>query len=134
MKTFLFAAITAVLFASCTKQTTCIGSDCVLPEATIAIDSVTNNGIYVRLPNNEGGYFDCTLALASHINQEEFIEAASAYAMASPIQGNENQSMPMLKVYYVAEDQSYVRENARYIHATNNKLEIISFGNNLDTD
>lgn len=134
MKTFLFAAITAILFASCAKQTNCIGTDCVLPEAAIAIDSVTNNGIYVRLPNNEGGFFACTLELASNINQEEFIEAASAYTTASPIQGNENQTMPMLKVYYVAEDQSYVRENARYIHATNNKLEIISYGNNLEID
>lgn len=134
MKTFLFAAITAILFASCAKQTTCIGADCVLPEAAIAIDSVTNNGIFVRLPNNEGGFFTCNLDLASHINHDEFIAAVSAYTTASPIQGNENQTMPMLKVYYVAEDQSYVRENARYIHATNNKLEIISYGNNLETD
>ena len=128
MKTLVITTAALIMLAGCTKQTACIGSDCVLPEAAIAIDSVTTNGIYVNLPNNENGFYATTLQLAADINQDDFLEAASA------LPGNENEPLPMLKVYYIAEDQSYVRENARYIHASNTKFEIISYGNNLEVN
>ncbi len=134
MKTLFITTAALIMLAGCTKQTACIGSDCVLPEAAIAIDSVTTNGIYVNLPNNEDGFYATTLQLAADINQDDFLEAASAYTTASPLPGNENEPLPMLKVYYIAEDQSYVRENARYIHASNTKFEIISYGNNLEVN
>lgn len=125
MKNIFFALISISLLASCTKETACIGADCVLPEASVTIDSVSNQRIYVSLPNNQGGTYNCTLQLAADIDETAFF--ATATNLASPMPGTAPENTKPMSVYYISEDQSYVRENARYIHAEQATLEIIQF-------
>lgn len=129
IRTILCICFLTIVFTSCKKQAVCFGDDCTFPEATVAIDSMINNQIYVTLINSEGNSFAYPLSLSPVVDEMEFMSYSGIKGSTSTDMKSDGR---LLKVYYVAEDQSYVQNNATYINANNTNLEIVAFGNDLN--
>src|SRR5690349_10219444 len=74
MKTILItsAAVLCIFASGCEKQSECIGTDCVYPEAVVAIDSISHNHIYTTLVNREGERLGYTLSLSPEVDAHDF--------------------------------------------------------------
>lgn len=128
IKSFLIFGISVIGLTSCQKQADCFGDDCIYPEATVEIDSITNNRIYVSLLNSEGNAFTCPLSLSPGLDEKEFMNYT---VMKGPVESGMKLNERKLKVTYTATDQSYITTNAQYINAFQTKLEIVAFGEDL---
>ena len=126
---FCICFFTTIVFTSCKKQSICIGEDCIFPEATVAVDSIINNRVYVTLLNSEGNSFAYPLSLSPAIDETDFMSYAGIKGSTSTDMKSDGR---LLKVYYVSDDQSYVQNNATYINANSTNLEIVAFGNDLN--
>ena len=132
MKALIIISSAALcLFCSCEKEMDCIGSDCVYPEAIVAIDSISQNHIYSTLITREGEQLVYALSLSPEINEQEFMDY-TGYSPEWPtvIDPTDDQGQ-ILKVYYVASNQFYVAGDAHYINACDAGLEIVAFGDDL---
>lgn len=134
MKNLIFAAILALPFlVSCSKQTACLGYDCVLPEDAVSIDSVSSAGVHVTLLNQDGDDYPVTM----HLTDDQSLSAFQAYVEAGetsgmPQPGETSGYTNSPKVYYISTNQEYVRTNARYVNASTTTFEIVAYGTELD--
>ena len=131
MKQIIIVLIAAILFASCSKSVECIGSDCTFPEAVVTIDSISNKIVYSTLLNSEGVAFVCPLILSPEIDETDFIRFTGFQSANYAENHSESANGRIVKIYYVADDQSYVGNNASYINALQTTLEIVSYGDSL---
>ncbi len=131
MKTLFFISVLAIAFISCNKQTACIGSDCVLTEAAVRVDSIIDERIYATLQSREGDRFVQELGISSLIDVNEFYAYAGYSASGSG--GGKIVYTPAdtVKVYYISNDQTYVKYNMEYVNASSTELDIAAFGDEL---
>ncbi len=128
IRSIFITGMIAIVFSSCQKQANCFGTDCIYPEATVAIDSIVNQRIYVTLLNSEGNAFAYPLTLSPSIDQTEFMSYSGIKGSTATDMKSDGR---ILKVSYVSEDQSYIQNNAGYINAFETELEIVAFGQDL---
>lgn len=134
MKTLSIIAILILPFLfSCSKETVCIGYDCVIPEDVAVIDSVSTEGVHITLINNEGNSYPLIMQLADDLPSDVFyayVQSQAPEEMTFP--DSPAVSSATAKVYYISTNQDYVRNNARYVHATQTEFEIVAFADNLN--
>ncbi len=123
-------AFAAVLSEACTKQTVCAGSDCILPEAAVAVDSIVQDAYFVTLLNSADQSLVCVLHVSPLIDEKALQAYVESCSVKDCPPGQINDPRPV-KVYYSAVDQSYVTENAAFINAGSTALEIVGFGDDL---
>lgn len=131
MKQAIFILVAAGMLASCSKTVECIGSDCTFPEAVVTIDSISNKIVYSTLLNSDGVPFVCPLVLSPEIDETDFIRFTGFQSTNYAENHSESANGKIIKIYYVADDQSYVFNNSSYINALKTTLEIVSYGDSL---
>ncbi|HNV99810.1 MAG TPA: hypothetical protein PKL06_10610 [Chitinophagales bacterium] len=134
MKTLSIIAILIFPFLfSCSKETACIGYDCVIPEDVAVIDSVSAEGVHITLINYEGNSYPLIMQLAEDQSSDVFqayLQSQAPEGMTFP--DSAAVSSATAKVYYISTNQDYVRNNARYVHATQTEFEIVAFSDNFN--